>query len=308
MPTSTAGPNAGKRGPSKRAASTKGATSAAKKNTSRSSGKAKLSRREQRRRARVAKMRARAGSRWRIHYDVDGPRVRLGVAWFLGALVAFATGLIGIVVYFGVAFAAAGSHALRTWRARGADVDPTVGLVAVASVVALASFGPRMFGLGILALAGVAVVVTTSGGNPNLARAGLVLQCTLPVALAGGSLVLLADREVWSAIALVLLASGYESGDFLVGSGAANNVEGPVAGAAAVFVLSGVVAGLGFPPFDIGQAMAFGMLVAPLALVGQYLATAVLPHARTFAPALRRVDSYLVAAPVWYFGLDAFVF
>ncbi len=262
---------------------------------------------------RQAKMRDRSGSRWRVHYDIEGPRVRLGILWFCGAVIAFTFGLVAVVLYFGIAFAAAAAQTLRTWRARGCDVDPTWALGATAVVIALAGFGPRLMGLGVLALAALAVAVSLQQGDDDasprvsLGNVGLILQCALPTAVAGGSVVLLAEREIWAAVAIVLLASAYEAGDFLVGSGAANNVEGPLAGAAAVLVVSMAVAAGGFPPFDVGEAMLFGLSVAPLALAGQYLATAMLPHSRAFAPALRRVDSLLLAAPIWYLGIDAFV-
>ena len=257
-------------------------------------------------------MRTKSGNRYRIHYDIDGPRVRLGLAWFVGAMVAFAVGIVGVVVYFSLAFAAAASHALRTWRARGHDVDPRLALVATALVVAAAGLGPQGLGIGIILLAVAAVAAAgagSSGAENAMGRAGIALQTMLPTALAGGCVVLLADREVWAAISLVLLASAYETGDFLIGSGAANAVEGPVAGSVAVLVTALVVAALGFPPFDgVAQALAFGIAVAPLAFGGQILASAILPHSRAFAPALRRVDSLLLAAPLWYLGVDRIVF
>ena len=55
----------------------------------------------------------------------------------------------------------------------------------------------------------------------------------------------------------------------------------------------------------MGEAALFGLAVAPLAFAGQMLASVVLPHARAFAPALRRVDSLLLAAPLWYLGVDS---
>ena len=261
--------------------------------------------------ARTAKMRARAGNRWMVHYDIDGPRVRLGILWFVGALVAFAVGLAGATLFFAVAFAAAAAHALRTWRARGQPVDPRVALACTGLVVACAGIGPQVMGLGVLALVGVALATAGTSGagasGPLLARAATVLQTTLPTAVAGGCVVLLADLELWAAIALVLLASAYETGDFLIGSGAANGYEGPVAGSAAVVVTALVIAAAGVPPFGIGEALAFGILVAPLAFLGQLTASGMLPHARAFAPALRRVDSLLLAAPIWYFGIDVIV-
>ncbi len=302
--------------PKSQAGSKKPASGSKRRRASGASGtkpKGRRGRADAKAKARQAKLQERSGSRWRVHYDVDGPRVRLGILWFVGAVIAFAAGIVGITLYFGVAFAAASSHTLRTWRSRGHDVDPTVALGSTAVVVALAGFGPRLMGLGLLALAGMAIAVSLQSGadesGPRIAmgKVGLVLQCTLPTALAGGSVVLLADREIWAAVAIVFLASAYEAGDYLVGSGAANSVEGPLAGAAAVLVASMAIAAGGFPPFDIGEAMLFGLAVAPLALAGQYLATAMLPHARAFAPALRRVDSLLLAAPIWYFAIDAFV-
>jgi hypothetical protein len=270
----------------------------------------RVDRAEARRRERIQKMRAKSGNRYRIHYDIDGPRVRLGVAWFVGAMVAFALGTVGVALYFGVAFAAAGSHALRTWRARGAAVDPRVALVSVAVVIAGAAVHPRLMGVGVLLLAVAAVGLAAQevGVGPGaLARASLVLQTALPTAVAGGCLVLLVDVEPWAALALVLLTSAYETGDYLIGSGALNAVEGPLAGGVAVLVVTLAVAALGFPPFGLGQAVVFGLLVGPGAFAGQILASAILPHSRAFAPALRRVDSLLIVAPLWYVGVNLLV-
>lgn len=260
-------------------------------------------------------MRAKSGNRYRIHYDIDGPRVRLGLAWFVGAMVAFALGVLGVTLYFGVAFAAGASHTLRTWRARGQPVDPRVALIATAVVVVAAAIAPPVMGIAVLALAGAAVALSLPRGEADdgegltgaIARAGVVLQAALPNAVAGGCLVLLADLELWAAISLVLLASAYETGDYLVGSGAANAAEGPIAGAAAVLVMALAIAAIGVPPFDVGQALVFGVAVAPLAFCGQLLASAMLPHSRAFAPAQRRVDSLLLAAPIWYVAVDLVV-
>jgi hypothetical protein len=268
---------------------------------------------EAKRRERIKKMRARAGSRYRVHYDIDGPRVRLGIAWFTGAVVALALGTAAVALYFGLAFAAAAAHTLRTWRARGADVDPRVALIGTAMVVAAAVVHPRLMGVAVLVLAAAAVglgVRDLDEGEPTtaaFARASLVLQSALPTAVAGGCLVLLADLELWAAVALVLLTSAYETGDYLIGSGSTNSIEGPVAGGVAVVVVTLAVAAVGFPPFTLGQATAFGLLVAPGAFAGQMLASVMLPHARAFAPALRRVDSLLLVAPLWYLGIDLFV-
>lgn len=268
---------------------------------------------EARRQEQIRKLKARSGHRYLVHYDIDGPRVRLGIVWFVGSLAALTLGTATTALWFGVAFAAAGSHALRTWRARGAAVDPRTALVAVALTVTAAAVHPRAMGVAVLLLAAGAVALTARelGGGAGIgeavSRASLVLQAALPAAVAGGCFVLLADLEIWAAISLLLLVSAYETGDFLIGSGAVSAFEGPLAGSVAVLVVTLVVAALGFPPFDVGEAFAFGLLVAPGAFAGQIIASVLLPHARAFAPALRRVDSLLLTAPLWYLGIDVLV-
>lgn len=266
---------------------------------------------EARRREQVRKLRARSGNRYLVHYDIDGPRVRLGVAWFVGAIAALALGTVATALYFGVAFAAAASHALRTWRARGAPVDPRVALIGAAVVVVAAAVHPRAMGVAVLLLAVGAMGMAAKDAGADiravLGHTSLVLQTALPAAVAGGCFVLLVELELWAAISLVLLVSAYETGDFLIGSGSTNSFEGPLAGGVAVLVVTLVVAALGFPPFDVGEAFAFGLLVAPGAFAGQILASAMLPHARALAPALRRVDSLLLTAPLWYVGIDVLV-
>ncbi len=286
---------------------------AAKAAPARGGKPSRAERAEARRREQARRLKARTGSRYLVHYDIDGPRVRLGIAWFVGSVVALALGTAATALWFGVTFAAAGAHVLRTWRARGAPVDPRVALLGVAAVVVGAAVHPRAMGLVLLLLV-VAVLALAlreagAGSSPTtvLARASLVLQSAVPPAVAGGSLVLLADLETWAAISLVLLTSAYETGDFLIGSGSANAFEGPLAGGIAVVVVTLVVAALGFPPFDVGEAFAFGLLVAPGAFAGQLLGSVLLPHARAHAPALRRVDSLLLVAPLWYAGIDLVV-
>jgi len=290
---------------STRSAGSKGAEPA------RTGRRSRAERADDKRRERLRKMRARSGSRYRVHYDIEGPRVRLGIAWFAGAMVALALGAVAVALYFGLAFAAAGSQSLRTWRARRAPVDPRVALLGVAVVVVGAAVHPRAMGVALLvvvaAVVGLAARETEGGASAAAARASLTLQATVPLAVAGGCFVLLFGLEPWAAVALVLLASAYETGDFLIGSGSSGSVEGPVAGSVAVLVVALAVAALGFPPFGIGEAMAFGLLVAPLAVAGQLVASVILPHARAFAPALRRVDSLLLAAPLWYAGVDLLV-
>lgn len=258
----------------------------------------------------MVKVQAKADNRWRRYYELDGPKVRLGVVWFVAQLVGVGAGGPGIALVMAVTCAAAAAHTLRTWRVQGRDTDPTTALVATAVVVTAALFGPRVMGVAMLLLVagGLGLVVQQSGGDITppavLAKAGLWLQSSLAPALAGGCMVLLVEREPFAAMALIVIVAAFDCGDYLIGSGSSNVVEGPVAGAAAVVVTTLAIASFGLLPFETTGAIVFGSLVAVLAPAGQYLATGMLPHSRSFAPALRRIDSLLLVAPLWYFGLN----
>ena len=106
-------------------------------------------------------------------------------------------------------------------------------------------------------------------------------------------MVLLTRLDQGSAIALLLLVSAYETGDYLVGSGARNPYEGPVAGIAAITVVTFIVSTLSISAFDVGQAWLFGAAVAVLAPLGQLFASALLPAAG--APGVRPAPPRLPA-------------
>jgi hypothetical protein len=268
-------------------------------------------RREQRNHERLEKIRAKSGNRYRIHYDIDGPRVRLGMLWFAGAVAATIMGIGALGLYYGLAAAAAAAHTARTWRARGASADSAVAFAGAALITAGAIVGPQIMGLAILVSVGgfVAVSIADRRGDflAAMGEAGLLVQVAIPPAVAVGCLVLLADLELWAAISLIAIVSAYETGDYLIGSGAPNVLEGPIAGFASAMVITLVVSALGVPPFSIGEAMAYGAAASILCLGGQFLASVLLPHSRAYAPALRRIDSLLLSAPLWYAGVDLFV-
>jgi CDP-diglyceride synthetase len=112
-------------------------------------------------------------------------------------------------------------------------------------------------------------------------------------------MVLLTRLDQGSAIALLLLVSAYETGDYIVGSGARNPYEGPVAGIAAITVITFIISTLRISVFEFTQAWIYGGAVALLAPLGQLFASALLPAAGAPASGLRRLDSLLFAAPLW---------
>ncbi len=118
-------------------------------------------------------------------------------------------------------------------------------------------------------------------------------------AVAAASVVAIARVDVAALVILLILVSAYEVGDYLVGTGANGLVEGPIAGMAAVLVLTFTEAVFQLGPFDARAAWVFGGLVAVLAPLGAPLASALAPASTAKVPALRRLDAWLLVAPVW---------
>jgi Cytidylyltransferase family len=246
--------------------------------------------------------------RYAVVYDIDGPRVRLGIAWFLVAIVALVLGPLPAAVVYGGAAAIAAAQTARVWRRHKQRPNRVVAAGMAGGMALGACLGAGGGGLAILVGTGCAVgfaMTDIKSRNPVVTDAGWTIQCALPVGIAAMSMVLLTRLDQGSAIALLLLVSAYETGDYLVGSGARNPYEGPLAGMAAITVITFIVSTLSISAFDVGQAWLFGALVAILAPLGQLFASAILPAAGAPASGLRRLDSLLLAAPVWWLGVNA---
>jgi hypothetical protein len=254
-------------------------------------------------RARAARPK-RLGRRYAVVHDTNGPKVRLGIHWFLVAAAALAVGPLATALVYGAVAAVAAAQTGRTWRARRQRPNEAIAAGLAGLMAAGACFGAGGAGIGILAGVGMAIAVARSEGrSPHsvLADAGWTIQCGLPPGLAAMSVVLLARLDQGSAIALLLLVSAYETGHFLIGSGARNPYEGPAAGGSAIVVVTFIISTLPISALDFGQAWLFGGLVLLLAPLGQLAASALLPSAKAPATGLRRIDSLLLAAPVWCF-------
>lgn len=242
-----------------------------------------------------------------VPYPVDGPKITLGVAWFVVLLgAAYYLPLTVLVPTVGVA-TAAGLQAGHAWsRQELSDRRSTASVAAIVS--ASAFFGAFWLGLALvvtsIALLLFAWTVTgASFDNSAVAKtvraADILARSSLPVGLAAGSLAVLAVDRTAAFVSIVLLVSAYEAGDFLVGSGSANAVEGPLAGLVALALVA-VGLYLVLPePFTKLTLPVFAAVVAVSAPLGQIAASALLPRGNSWAPALRRLDSYLISAPVW---------
>lgn len=125
------------------------------------------------------------------------------------------------------------------------------------------------------------------------------LRCSVfPVATVV-AIAVLSYTDMGAMVILLLLVSAYETGDYLMGAEADSVIEGPVAGMAAVLVLTFAEAVLQLGPFETRAAWVFGALVAVLAPLGAVLGSALAPSADEAGTALRRLDAWMVVAPLW---------
>lgn len=251
-------------------------------------------------------------------YDLDGPRVRMGLLWFVLALLAPLAGMVAVALLFGTVAAAAALQTAAAWRkARRPPHQLVAGLGALALPLA-ATLGIGATGLTALAFVAAALLAGVVQDRrvrsrrrgvrvPPLDRAATTLRCGFFLGLAAAGAVFLCRTDAGALVTLVVLVSGYEVGDYLVGTGAENPVEGPVAGIATVLVLTFAVAVFQFPPFDTISAWVFGALVAVLAPLGRFAGAVIAPGPESRVPALRRIDSWLIVAPVWAWMLWSYL-
>jgi hypothetical protein len=236
-------------------------------------------------------------------YDVDGPRIRLGIGWFLVAMPALLASTYTTALLFAVVAGMAARQVAKAWKLEQWQADTAAVLAAIPVLAAAIGSSPA---IAILVIAGLAALgvgfaapgAGLSGTTGLVASAGIMLQSVAPVALAGLSVVTVRKELVAAAAILFLFACAYEMGDFLVGSGSSNAFEGPLAGGAAVVVTGFPLALLLIEPFDAMGVWTLGLFAA-CCPVGQWIASAVLPSPGAHAPALRRIDTLLLLAPLW---------
>jgi hypothetical protein len=243
-------------------------------------------------------------------YDTGGPRLRLGLLWAVVVLVSLALGPWPFAVVLAVVAGAAGAQTAAAWRHVGGHANRGLaGLTALAMPLA-AALGTATLGL-VAVIAALAAVVAAAVDRhrrrPLWADAGLTLRSGYPVGLAAGSMLVIRHLEIGAAVSLVLLMFAYDLGDFIVGTEAGSPVEGPIAGMVAALVIAFALGVFAVPPFSLGSALVFGGLAAALFPLGQLTATELLPATDARAPSLRRIDTLVLAAPVWMVLLWRFV-
>ena len=257
-------------------------------------------------------------SRLAIPYSTDGPKVTLGIIWFglvllvPSALILFSQAQFAapfIALVFSTVAGLAGLQIANTWLGSAAESRSAAGLgaflLAFSSFFGLVAIPVGALAAFVMVLVGAAL--TKDGAKTFAQVMGIMIRSIFPVGIAAASAITIAVREVEVGsgfevfIALILVISAYEIGDFIVGSGAHNAFEGPIAGFIALVVVTlGIFL---FPPAALPSDLVFfavlGLITGISGIIGQMFASILLPRPTSWAPALRRLDSYLLAAPIW---------
>lgn len=250
--------------------------------------------------------RARAGAGWltrlkglEVRPRVVGPHARLGVVWAVAWVTALTAGRWPLALLLAPCAGLAGVQAARTWRSRPRPrpAAPMAGAGAALLVLA-APAGPVAVGVA-AGLVVAVVVAAAAAAGPRRADPGLTLLIAGTVGAAAASPVLLLRSGLVPVFVLLALVSVHDASVYVVGTGARSGWEGPAAGAAAMAAFTLAVAAVLVPPFRGASPWVLGSLAIALTPLGPYAGSALLGHQGARVPALRRLDSLLVVAPVW---------
>jgi hypothetical protein len=240
--------------------------------------------------------------------ETRGPRVRVGILWFLLAMAAATAGRWWTATLWAAVAAVSARELVRVWapvRTSSGDTSMPPGAewiaAACAGAVTLAAgYGTGLAGAVLLAVTlGSAALALLSG--PRSVAMVLPAAAVLP-AVAASSVVLAVRVDLWVGLFLIAAVSMYDAGAFVMGAESSSRVEGPVTGIVGALAVTFTMSAFGAPPFDAAAAAATGALVALSCPLGTALVSAVLPSPDTHVRALRRLDAYLVAGPVMVGG------
>lgn len=216
---------------------------------------------------------------------------------------------ISAALVYCVAAGWAARQVVRAWGSVPWQADLAAGLGALPVLAALAGTRPLVAALAVAVVVAIGAACAPGGGRfagrgSRAAALGILWLAVVP-AVGAASLVLVRTESLASALVLLLVVSAYEVGDFIVGSGASNPVEGPLAGITTALLIGFPLAVILVSPFDDAGAalLGFAAVACPF---GQVAASALLPDAGAPAPALRRIDTLLVLGPLWAAASAAF--
>jgi hypothetical protein len=184
-----------------------------------------------------------------------------------------------------------------------------------ALAIGLSSYwGNRLLGLVILLYCALAVLFSRgfgpipkdANGRPAFDVASGVSEAWITVAAGfvpglAAAAVVQVNRVDGAALAfLAAVVCTYDAGDHLTSAGYASRLVGPVSGAVGALVVTAVMSLIGPDPLSGAGVWLTGLVLAALCPAGQWFASWLLPSASSRAPGLRRLDTWLLAAPVFW--------
>lgn len=230
-----------------------------------------------------------------------GPTVIMGVLW--AALLGAATEagqLATAVVVVPVAVIAAVSTVRAVAPARAGASPAVPAAVTAAVVLPLAALGGLTVAvvIGVLIAAGAAAVLAMNSRR-GFPYAGLV--AALAPAVAAASVVAARGQGLSEGLTLIAAVCLYDMASFLTGTSPQGGPAGVIVGMITVGVLAVFVSAVVVPPFSGRNPWILLGLVAVLAPAGVLGAGRLASKARL--PALRRLDSLILAGPAWVIGV-----
>jgi len=265
-----------------------------------------------------ADVKERIGSFFRtyaVRQPVGGPRLRLGIVWFVALFVALLLGSFAVAALFGLVGGIAGLQVAGQWRHRRVAVNQAIAGLAPPLMALGAWSSLRAAGAAILGTVLAALLLGTDRRlskrsfdakriTGNLPVASATLRSALLVGWAVAATVQVHRVDPMSFLYLASVACVYDCGDYLIGSGSRNRLVGPIAGLVGVAVVVVAMTAINPPPLDDDAAVRYlGLAMGIACPVGQLLGSWTLPSTRAKAPALRRLDSWLLTAPVCLVGV-----
>jgi len=248
-----------------------------------------------------------------VVYETNGPRVRLGLGWFAVVVLALLAGRFAIGLLYSLTASAAAFQAAYVWQKAGARPHRLAAGAGALAIGVCGALATPLVGIAILIFVGISmffsygIAARSRGRLDPLVMTSFTIRCGLFPGFAAACVGITARYSLTGAAGLVLIVCAYEVGDYLVGSGADNPYEGPVAGAAAIVVVTFAITALGLKPFVFPGSFALAALAAVLCPMGQLAASLILPKVDAPASALRRIDSLLVLAPAWALAVSRLV-
>lgn len=248
--------------------------------------------------------------------DIDGPRIRVGIFWFLILLAAISSGVVWTAVLWAYVAAVAALQMLdlddpldrilaRTQQSNLTGDSPLampnplhlIVAVVAASFPLMAAYNlPRAGWMLILIPGPLAFVAWILARNPRFFTR-VATAIVLP-ALASIAVVATVQVSVWSALFLVIAVSLYDTGAFLIGAESKTSWEGPAGGILGIAAATFVFSILEFAPYTRLSALIIGLVLAITCPLGQWVVAQSSPAGAPPA-AMRRLDAYVIAGPLF---------